>query len=197
MGRKERLHERVAVRVPITLLDRTGIRVSGMTLNVSASGALVEMDVLYDAQPPLYFHFRLPGAGGGDVIGKASLRWRERTAEGFERYGIEFLDMEPDSIVRLDQFVEARRELQAPAESKEGRAGGAPTYQVMRRRVGGGYELARGYTPSLDRARSWAAAKRRQEPEFRFVIMDEAGNLVEGDIEPRAEQALGEQEEAL
>jgi hypothetical protein len=105
LGRLIAVPARGEARFPVVLeleaRDSSGIHSTlVMTINLSASGMLIESEYVLDIGDDLDLRFRLPDTG--DVITGCARVMRQA---GRSRFGIEFYGLEGDGQQLIDQFV--------------------------------------------------------------------------------------------
>ncbi len=102
---------RVATRVPMNLMTALGNRGRELfcqTINLSATGMLVRMEVQPKLGSPVVFRLHLADPGG-TVIGRGEMvRHASRSQEGFAAVGVRFVSFAEDGAVRLQRFLESR-----------------------------------------------------------------------------------------
>jgi CheY-like chemotaxis protein len=113
---------RVAARVPMNLMTALGNRGRELfcqTVNLSATGMLVRMEVQPQLGSPVVFRLHL-AEPAGTVIGRGEMvRHASRSQGGFGGVGVRFVSFAEDGEARLHRFLESR----SPASARRG----APT----------------------------------------------------------------------
>lgn len=97
---------RTLTRVEVSL-DNNGRFVMGRSLNVSATGMLIEMDRVLASGGPLRVQFYLPGESRPVKVLVELLR--SEFVGTMARYGVRFIDLQPDAAAQIERYVQRLR----------------------------------------------------------------------------------------
>jgi CheY-like chemotaxis protein len=97
---------RTLTRVEVSL-DNDGHFILGRSLNISANGMLIETDRMLPGDGPLRLQFYLPGGAGPIQVTVEVLR--TEFVGTMARYGVRFIDVQPDASEMIDRYVQRLR----------------------------------------------------------------------------------------
>jgi response regulator RpfG family c-di-GMP phosphodiesterase len=84
-------------------LEKNGRFVLGRSMNISASGMLLEVDKMLPGEGAIRLHFYLPGDPRPMQLRAEVLR--ADFSGGTPRYGVKFVDVQDDEKTRIDRYV--------------------------------------------------------------------------------------------
>jgi response regulator RpfG family c-di-GMP phosphodiesterase len=93
---------RTITKIEISL-EKNGRFVLGRSMNISASGMLVEVDKMLPGEGGIRLHFYLPGDPKPMELRADVLR--ADFSGGTPRYGVKFADLQEDERVRIERYV--------------------------------------------------------------------------------------------
>lgn len=97
---------RTLTRVEVSL-DNNGRFIMGRSLNVSATGMLIEMDRVLASGGPLRVQFYLPGESRPVNVLVELLR--SEFVGTMARYGVRFIDLQPEAAAQIERYVQRLR----------------------------------------------------------------------------------------
>lgn len=94
---------RANIERPVEITAR-GRRVEGTVHNVSRGGLFVDAPIHFDKSEEVGLHFSLDG-NGTIVSPTAQVVWSQPTADGLDRAGLRFLEIDARTVEKLDHYV--------------------------------------------------------------------------------------------